>query len=145
MSEKINFLIIEETDYKFLYELLLQRKKIVNISHKKMPTYEEHVKFIESEPYSKWYIIQIDDKKIGSIYLTKENEIGIHFFTQYEESERFQNVIKEFFLKEPQDRFVMNVSPKNEQYIDLAKKLGFHLVQHTYERDESKAFNKNGG
>ena len=140
MSEKINFLIIEETDYKFLYELLLQRKKIVNISHKKMPTYEEHVKFIESEPYSKWYIIQIDAKKIGSIYLTKENEIGIHFFTQYEESERFQNVIKEFFLKEPQDRFVMNVSPKNEQYIDLAKKLGFHLVQHTYERDESKIF-----
>ena len=140
MSEKINFLIIEETDYKFLYELLLQRKKIVNISHKKMPTYEEHVKFIESEPYSKWYIIQIDDKKIGSIYLTKENEIGIHFFTQYEESERFQNVIKEFFLKEPQDRFVMNVSPKNEQYIDMAKKLGFHLVQHTYERDESKIF-----
>ena len=140
MSEKINFLTIEETDYKFLYELLLQRKKIVNISHKKMPTYEEHVKFIESEPYSKWYIIQIDDKKIGSIYLTKENEIGIHFFTQYEESERFQNVIKEFFLKEPQDRFVMNVSPKNEQYIDLAKKLGFHLVQHTYERDESKIF-----
>ena len=58
----------------------------------------------------------------------------------YEESERFQNVIKEFFLKEPQDRFVMNVSPKNEQYIDLAKKLGFHLVQHTYERDESKIF-----
>ena len=140
MSEKINFLTIEETDYKFLYELLLQRKKIVNISHKKMPTYEEHVKFIESEPYSKWYIIQIDDKKIGSIYLTKENEIGIHFFTQYEESERFQNVIKEFFLKEPQDRFVMNVSPKNEQYIDLVKKLGFHLVQHTYERDESKIF-----
>ena len=140
MSEKINFLTIEETDYKFLYELLLQRKKIVNISHKKMPTYEEHVKFIESEPYSKWYIIQIDDKKIGSIYLTKENEIGIHFFTQYEESERFQNVIKEFFLKEPQDRFFMNVSPKNEQYIDLAKKLGFHLVQHTYERDENKIF-----
>ena len=140
MSEKINFLTIEETDYKFLYELLLQRKKIVNISHKKMPTYEEHVKFIESEPYSKWYIIQIDAKKIGSIYLTKENEIGIHFFTQYEESERFQNVIKEFFLKEPQDRFFMNVSPKNEQYIDLAKKLGFHLVQHTYERDESKIF-----
>ena len=140
MSEKINFLTIEEPDYNFLYELLSQRKKIMNISHKKMPTYEEHVKFIESEPYSKWYIIQIDDKKIGSIYLTKENEIGIHFFTQYEESKRFQNVIKEFFLKEPQDRFFMNVSPKNEQYIDLAKKLGFHLVQHTYERDERKIF-----
>tara|TARA_Y100000996_G_scaffold395036_1_gene359888 strand:- start:64 stop:486 length:423 start_codon:yes stop_codon:yes gene_type:complete len=140
MTDNLKLLPINEKDYEFLYELLSERKQITFISHKKMPTYEEHVKFIESEPYSKWYIIQIDDKKIGSIYLTKENEIGIHFFTQYEESERFQNVIKEFFLKEPQDRFVMNVSPKNEQYIDLAKKLGFHLVQHTYERDESKIF-----
>ena len=140
MTDNLKLLPINEKDYEFLYKLLLERKQITFISHKKMPTYEEHVKFIESEPYSKWYIIQIDDKKIGSIYLTKENEIGIHFFTQYEESERFQNVIKEFFLKEPQDRFFMNVSPKNEQYIDLAKKLGFHLVQHTYERDESKIF-----
>ena len=140
MTDNLKLLPINEKDYEFLYKLLSERKQITFISHKKMPTYEEHVKFIESEPYSKWYIIQIDDKKIGSIYLTKENEIGIHFFTQYEESERFQNVIKEFFLKEPQDRFVMNVSPKNEQYIDLAKKLGFHLVQHTYERDESKIF-----
>ena len=140
MTDNLKLLPINEKDYEFLYKLLSERNQITFISHKKMPTYEEHVKFIESEPYSKWYIIQIDDKKIGSIYLTKENEIGIHFFTQYEESERFQNVIKEFFLKEPQDRFVMNVSPKNEQYIDLAKKLGFHLVQHTYERDESKIF-----
>ena len=140
MTDNLKLLPINEKDYEFLYKLLSERKQITFISHKKMPTYEEHVKFIESEPYSKWYIIQIDDKKIGSIYLTKENEIGIHFFTQYEESERFQNVIKEFFLKEPQDRFFMNVSPKNEQYIDLAKKLGFHLVQHTYERDESKIF-----
>ena len=140
MTDNLKLLPINEKDYEFLYKLLSERKQITFISHKKMPTYEEHVKFIESEPYSKWYIIQIDDKKIGSIYLTKENEIGIHFFTQYEESKRFQNVIKEFFLKEPQDRFFMNVSPKNEQYIDLAKKLGFHLVQHTYERDERKIF-----
>ena len=140
MTDNLKLLPINEKDYEFLYKLLSERKQITFISHKKMPTYEEHVKFIESEPYSKWYIIQIDDKKIGSIYLTKENEIGIHFFTQYEESERFQNVIKEFFLKEPQDRFVMNVSPKNEQYIDLTKKLGFHLVQHTYERDEREIF-----
>ena len=140
MTDNLKLLPINEKDYEFLYELLSERKQITFISHKKMPTYEEHVKFIESEPYSKWYIIQIDDKKIGSIYLTKENEIGIHFFTQYEENEIFQNVIKEFFLKEPREKFFMNVSPKNEQYIDLAKKLGFHLVQHTYERDESKIF-----
>ena len=136
MPEKINFLIIREIDYEFLYELLLQRKEIVNISHKKMPTYEEHVKFVKSEPYSKWYIIQIDDKKIGSIYLTKQNEIGIHILEEYEDDERYKNVIKEFIKKYPQDNFFLNISPRNELYINFVKDLGFHLIQHTYERDE---------
>ena len=136
MTDNLKLLPINENDYKFLYDLLSERKSITFISHKKMPTYEEHVTFVKSEPYSKWYIIQIDDEKVGSIYLTKQNEIGIHFLTEYEESKRFQNVIKEFISKEPRDRFFMNISPRNEQYINFARELGFHLIQHTYERDE---------
>ena len=63
---------------KFLYEFLSERQPIENISHKQMPTFREHVKFINSTPYSKWYIINYDDQKIGTIYLSKQNEIGIH-------------------------------------------------------------------
>ena len=133
MSEKINFLIIEETDYKFLYELLLQRKKIVNISHKKMPTYEEHVKFIESEPYSKWYIIQIDDKKIGSIYLTKENEIGIFLKESIQRRGIGSNALNELIDINPGLRYLANINPKNEKSIEFFKKSGFKLIQYTYE------------
>ena len=133
MSEKINFLIIEETDYKFLYELLLQRKKIVNISHKKMPTYEEHVKFIESEPYSKWYIIQIDDKKIGSIYLTKENEIGIFLKESIQRRGIGSNALNELIDINPGLRYLANINPKNEKSIKFFKKSGFKLIQYTYE------------
>ena len=133
MSEKINFLIIEETDYKFLYELLLQRKKIVNISHKKMPTYEEHVKFIESEPYSKWYIIQIDDKKIGSIYLTKENEIGIFVKEDIQRRGIGSNALNELININPGLRYLANINPKNEKSIEFFKKSGFKLIQYTYE------------
>jgi hypothetical protein len=77
MAEKIDFQIIKNTDYEFLYDLLLQRNPDANISHKKMPTYEEHVNFVKSSPYSKWYIIEVDGKRAGTIYLTKQNEIGI--------------------------------------------------------------------
>ena len=133
MSEKINFLIIEETDYKFLYELLLQRKKIVNISHKKMPTYEEHVKFIESEPYSKWYIIQIDDKKIGSIYLTKENEIGIFLKEDIQRRGIGSNALNELININPGLRYLANINPKNDKSIEFFKKSGFKLIQYTYE------------
>ena len=133
MSEKINFLTIEETDYKFLYELLLQRKKIVNISHKKMPTYEEHVKFIESEPYSKWYIIQIDDKKIGSIYLTKENEIGIFLKEDIQRRGIGSNALNELININPGLRYLANINPKNDKSIEFFKKSGFKLIQYTYE------------
>ena len=50
-------------DTKFLFEFLKDRDSRVNISHKKMPTYASHVKFIESKPYKKWYIITTYEHK----------------------------------------------------------------------------------
>ena len=101
-----------------------------------MPTYEEHVNFVKSSPYSKWYIIEVDGERAGSIYLTKQNEIGIHFFKKYEESERYQHVIKKLMLECPEEKFFININPRNELYLSFAKELGFSLIQHTYERDE---------
>ena len=110
MAEKIDFQIIKNTDYEFLYDLLLQRNPDANISHKKMPTYEEHVNFVKSSPYSKWYIIEVDEERAGSIYLTKQNEIGIHFFKKYEESERYQHVVKKLMLECPEEKFFININ-----------------------------------
>ena len=47
-----------------------------------MPTYAQHIKFIESKPYSKWYIINFN-QKIGSAYLSKQNEVGIFITEKY--------------------------------------------------------------
>jgi len=68
---------VVKTDIKFLYDLLKERDPSVNITHKKIPTYAQHKKFVISKPYSKWYILEYNRKKIGSIYLSKQNEIGI--------------------------------------------------------------------
>ena len=114
MTDNLKLLPINEKDYEFLYELLSERKQITFISHKKMPTYEEHVKFIESEPYSKWYIIQIDDKKIGSIYLTKENEIGIFLKEPIQRRGIGSNALNELIDINPGLRYLANINPKNE-------------------------------
>ena len=53
-QEEIRFVEFRKNDADFLFELLLQRSSKENISHKKMPTYEEHIKFIISKPYYKW-------------------------------------------------------------------------------------------
>jgi len=126
---------IKKEDYIFLYDLLGQRNSIVNISHKKMPTCEEHIKFIKSKPYSKWYVIYNKDEKIGSIYLSKQNEIGIHLLKKYEKESIHLESIKKLMSLNSKIKFCANVSPKNKNYITLFKKLGFKMVQHTYELD----------
>ena len=72
----IKFKQVSESDYKFLYELLKERDPKNNISHKKMPTFSQHVKFVKSKPYSKWYIIYGGKEKCGTVYLTELNEIS---------------------------------------------------------------------
>jgi len=126
---------IKKEDHIFLYDLLEQRNSIVYISHKKMPTWEEHVKFIKSKPYSKWYVIQNKDEKIGSLYLSKQNEIGIHLLKKFEKESIHLESIKKLMSLNPEIIFRANVSPKNKNYITLFKKLGFKMVQHTYELD----------
>src|SRR5712692_8060176 len=68
---------VTDADIQFLYDLLQERDPRANISHKKMPTFEEHTKFVTSQPYAKWYVIYRGNQKAGSIYLTNQNEIGI--------------------------------------------------------------------
>lgn len=70
---------VNKSDYKFLYELLKKRDPLANISHKKMPTYKEHIKFVKSRPYKVWYVIHFGKRKVGSIYLSKQNEIGLFY------------------------------------------------------------------
>ena len=133
--KKIMLKPVKKEDYKFLFELLEQRRPLANISHKRMPTWEEHVKFVKSKPYSKWYIIIHEDKKIGSIYLSKQNEIGIHLWGGNESDYLYLNTIKELMRVNSKRRFLVNISPKNKKYTKYFQELGFKMIQHTYELD----------
>ena len=131
--EKIDFLLIKESDYQFLYDLLLQRNSDANISHKKMPTYEEHVKFVRSQPYSKWYIIEIDGERVGSIYLTNQNEVGIFVEERSHAKGIGSNALNVLIDQNPGLRYLANINPKNKKSIDFFEKSGFVLIQYTYE------------
>jgi RimJ/RimL family protein N-acetyltransferase len=123
---------IDEKDIQFLYNLLEERKPISYISHKKMPTYEEHVNFVKSSPYSKWYIIEVDGKRAGTIYLTKQNEIGIFLNEGLQEKGIGSNALNVLIGKNPGLRYLANINPENKKSIKFFKKLGFTLIQYTY-------------
>ena len=117
--EKIDFLLIKESDYQFLYDLLLQRNSNVNISHKRMPTYEEHIKFVRSQPYSKWYIIEIDGERVGSIYLTNQNEVGIFVAERSQAKGIGSNALNVLIDQNPGLRYLANINPENKKSIDF--------------------------
>ncbi len=133
MELEIKLKLVTVSDIRFLYGLLKEREPHINISHKKMPSYSEHTKFVLSKPYSKWYVILYKNKKIGSVYLTKMNEIGIFILKEIEIKGIGHNVLKKLFEMNPRTRYLANVNPQNKKSLSFFKKNGFKLIQHTYE------------
>jgi len=129
----IQLIPVKKSDCPFLFELLKERESKVNISHKKMPTFNIHVKFVMSKPYAKWYIIKYQDEKIGSVYLSNQDEIGIFIKKGNQRKGIGKKVLELLMKKNPRKRYLANVNPKNSKSIKFFKKNRYKLLQHTYE------------
>jgi hypothetical protein len=132
-NNKVDLKSIRKSDLGFLYELLLQRKHNVNISHRKMPSYNDHVKFVNSKPYTKWYIILFNNIKCGSIYLSKQDETGIFLKNDIHCKGIGSEAMKILMKLNPRSRYLANINPKNKKSIKFFKEKDFKLIQYTYE------------
>ena len=135
-QNKINLKLVNETDNEFLYDLLKNRNPNVNISHKKMPSFKEHIKFVNSKPYSKWYIIKQNNEKVGSIYLSKQNEIGLFLKNNVQGQNIGTKALKLLIIKNQKKRILANINPKNKKSIKFFEKNGFKLIQFTFELEK---------
>ena len=124
---------IPKNDFRFLYELLSERDSVANISHKKMPTYDEHVRFVTSKPYLRWHVVYYNGKKSGSVYLTKQNEIGIFVTKELQGKGLGSRILELIIEKNGPGRYLANISPRNKKSIEFFKNHGFNLIQYTYE------------
>ena len=115
----------------------MERDLRQNISHKKMPTYNQHVSFVSSKPYSKWYVILYGMNKVGSIYLTSQNEIGIFIKKSIQNRQIGDTELREIIKKNPKKRYLANVNPKNKKSIQFFKNHGFKLIQYTFELNKN--------
>lgn len=118
-----------------LWKLMEQRSPEVNISHKKMPTWEEHVSFVNSHPYESWHFIVAEegDDKLGAIYLSKQNEIGVFLFAEACGLGYGTEAICLLMMLHGPRRYLANINPRNTGSIKFFGKLGFRLCQLTYE------------
>lgn len=130
---------------KVLYELLRERSTeddpYINISHRRLPSWVDHVYFIESRPYRKWYLIYDEGIPVGTCYLSKRNEIGIVLFRRHRKKGYGTLAVSQLIeihkpLKEipgvRSGRFLANINPENQASVRMFGKLGFTHLQNTY-------------
>ena len=120
-----------KSDYDFFYDLLRERDKKINISHKKMPTKKESYKFNLGKPYAYDFVI-LNKEKIGRVYLTKHNEIGIFIKKEYQNKHYGKKAILMLIDKVKLNKYYANVSPLNIRAQKFFKELRFKLIQYTY-------------
>ncbi len=122
-----------------LYKMLAARTEEQNISHKSMPTYEDHIEYIYSRPYKYWFLIWSDDDEeyIGNCYISNDNEIGIFILSDFQGYGRGQEALKYLLNREGPSSgpYFANVNPANARSISFFTAAGFKHIQNTYKLD----------
>ena len=114
-----------------LYDLLAEREPWQSISHKEMPTVNQHAAFLESMPYMGWWLIDIGEFFAGACYITKQREIGVHIFSSCRGCGYGSAAVREVMQRFP-GRVLANISPQNSESEAMFERLGFSHIQNTY-------------
>ena len=121
-------------DAEFLFDLLKQREGTVNISHKSLPDWEEHLQYVKKHDYQSWDIIWVENTRIGNIYLTRNDEIGIFIDKKLQFHGYGSKALEEFMKKNGKKRYLANINPTNYKSIQFFGKNGFTHIQNTYHK-----------
>jgi RimJ/RimL family protein N-acetyltransferase len=128
-----------------LFKLLQERQPWQAISHKKMPSFGEHMSFVKSKPYAGWYLIVEnatdhiqDDVPVGSTYITHNNEVGIFIFKEHH-GKGYGKEGLDILMGAYDPPFYANINPANHISREFFTKLGFKFIQTTYMLGEEDA------
>tara|TARA_A100001015_G_C14982699_1_gene710169 strand:- start:286 stop:723 length:438 start_codon:yes stop_codon:yes gene_type:complete len=141
MRNKTEFSLIPINSNKEHIEILynLLKERVHNISHKQLPSYEEHKSFILNHPYREWFLVKSNGTYYGSIYVLDNNCIGINIDADNE------NIIKKSInwiasqikplpgIKSVRNKnFHININPNNKKMAKILSNLNADLIEHTY-------------
>lgn len=109
-----------------LWQLMCERTPNQNISHRRMPSWAEHVEFVMRKPYVAWYLFDAEDgRTAGAVYITHQREIGIGVLLAHRGQGLARAAITELMDRHPGRHFLANINPANEPSIALFRSLGF--------------------
>lgn len=126
-----------DEDIQTLYELLAIRE--ISISHKAMPSFEEHRDFVLNHPYRSWYLVRKNNTVLGSVYFHFDNSIGINMPRQSSDV-ILATLEKATLIHQPlpgiksvrSGVFFVNVNPQNMALELALRRLGWSVLQVSY-------------
>ncbi len=133
----------DELHVTFLFELLRLRPPQAAVSHKKMPTLDQHAEFVSAHPYYDWSLIEIGAGQtmfVGSAFLSQParpsvvgDELHVEVHPFYRGKGYASQALRMMMQRHPRARYVANVGHINYPSMALFQRLGFTLCQHTFE------------
>lgn len=123
------------------------REPHVNISHRRMPTPEQHALFVRRHPYAAWWMLRVASEAgifydVGEMRAGMDNAVGV-FIAPEERRKGYARTFLRMLIDERKPlppepgrrsgHWVANINPRNQASAALFGELGFELVQHTYE------------
>jgi GNAT superfamily N-acetyltransferase len=135
----------------FLWDLLNERQPHQSISHRGLPTREQHDAFVAFHPYRCWFIVLesfpdlgIAEAPVGQVYATKANKLGVTIKAEFQGRWLGKAAVKALMATcEPlpaiaavrAGAWLANINPNNERSIHMFEELGFKHVSNTYRKD----------
>lgn len=125
-----------------LWNLLEERDPAANISHKAMPTGEEHLDFVTHHPYKAWFLIKLKGEWVGAAYVTRPSilspqAVGLAIFKEYQRKGLGRWAVGEMRRRFP-GPMLANIAPTNPASQAFFESLGFVHIQNTLVSDDAK-------
>ena len=120
-----------------LYQQLRARNH--TISHKSLPSYDDHKEFVINHPYRAWFIIFLNKIALGNVYINHDNSIGLNCSDEISEAQIkkiLNQITSEFHPLEavPSVRIgkFLNVASSNTILQEKLKNLGLIESQRSF-------------
>ena len=128
---KIKLKLVTEDDMMFLFEMIKIRDKREFLDRSPI-SYDSHVKFItkfltkpETHHYEKFYVVLLDEKKIGTVVLMKRNnEVGYYFMPEFRNKGYGTTAMELLFKENPRSYYTAHIHNYNKDSMRFFERLG---------------------
>lgn len=115
-----------------LFQLLQERADHESISHRAMPTWDEHVAFVTSKPYKAWYLVCDRSYHAGAVFIGHDGTIGVGILSAHRRRGLGRKAVQEVMKMHP-GPYKARIAPGNVKSHALFQGLGFQVTHHVYE------------